>query len=98
MSFLTKWLTLGLVGAFVVVVTVFAAIVRFTDYMRAHPWRFVMEILMLSIVSSVPIMFIGALRQTQDKKFMIEFAILAAKIGVAYVLTELAGVNNYLFR
>ena len=92
-----KWGTVGAIAFFGVFFVVLAVLARYTDYMRRRPWRFTAELMLLSLGGAIPIIFIGAVRSVATKTYLVEFAVLFAKIAVLYLLMELSGINRMLF-
>ena len=80
-----------------VVLAVFAVLVRHTLVIRLHPFRFVAETVLVALLGSLPVYFIAANRAASMKATTLGFVFLAAKFASFFVLMELAGVNTILF-
>ena len=82
-----------------VLLAVTAAHVRYVAVIRARPLWFVAECAAFALIGSAPVFLMGLTRKISEwRKVWIAFAIFAAKIGVLYVLAELSGINNVVFR
>lgn len=85
-----------LVSLFVYLI-ILAFAIRNTQFMVAHPWRFVIEVILVGIVSSLPIFWVASNRGSSYTRAARDFGLLTMKLGIFYILLELAGINAYLF-
>lgn len=74
-----------------------ALLVRYVDYMRARPWRFIKELLVISVVTSMPIFYVAYKRRSSYKRATRDFLVLTLTGAALWVLFELAGVNSTIF-
>ncbi len=91
------WASLFVLIAAVMFLLVMGLIRRHTRYMRTHPWRFTAEVLIVSVVCSLPILLAAWLRDSPLTTALAHTAILALKFGVLWVLCELTGANEIVF-
>lgn len=89
--------TLVGVGLAVITLGVLSVLVRYTSFIRAHPWKFVFEVLFSGVLAAFPIFLIAYHRRALYRKTMYDFLILSIKFAVFYVLFELSGINAILF-
>ncbi len=83
-----------LFGIFLIITS---SIVRYVDDIKAHPRRFVGELLLVSLGFAVPYVLIALLRRSSTRRLPLDTLLLTAKLIVAWVLFELSGFNTFLF-
>lgn len=76
---------------------VLSVIVRDTDMIVGKPFIFVVEILAMSVLPGLPLLFFVMSRGITWKSAWIWFASLSIKFGIFHVLMELSGTYRWLF-
>jgi dipeptide/tripeptide permease len=94
---IVSWGTLVGLAVSVLVLLVLAISVRYTDFITAHPWKFAMETAAIGVFAAAPIFLVARHRDGLSFGSVAEFAILAVKFIIFWVLFELAGVNATFF-
>lgn len=89
--------TLSVLAAAAIALVVLAALVRYVDFIVAHPYKFAIEVIVLSVGSSLPIYLAAHNRKSEYKAATLHLLILAAKLATFWVLMELSGVNSVIF-
>jgi len=87
-------LALG-IGFLVLFVT--SAIVRDTYWIEKNPMVFTKEMLLMSFLTALPILYISYQRGGTLKDTAAEFSLLFAKIALIHVTFQLSGVYSVLF-
>lgn len=88
---------LGAIGLTALLLLVLSLFERHTAYIRAHPWRFLIELLSMSVICSLPIFIAAFLRGSPQSRAFRDFYILAIKFGLLWILFELTGTNELVF-
>lgn len=83
------------IGFFVLFVT--SAIVRDTYWIEKNPSIFMNEMLLMSLLTSLPILYISYQRGGTGKETALEFALLFVKISLLHVTFQLSGIYSVLF-
>lgn len=96
-SRIVSMLTLIVLVAAVAALVVLAIMVRYTDFIVTHPWRFVAEVVVLSFGSALPLFFAAYNRASAHSTAAWNYVLLSAKLAVFWVLMEISGVNSVLF-
>lgn len=89
--------TIVIIGAAAAALVVMALLVRYTDFIVAHPLRFFFEVVVISIGSALPIYIAAHNRNSEYRIATWHLLLLAAKLAVFWVLMEVSGVNSVLF-
>jgi len=92
-----KYLTAILFGIAGVILLVLSIFVRETNYIRRKPWKFVLEIVVLGVLSAAPIYLVAKNRKSSYKRATRDFVILVVQFVVFWILMELSGFNEYVF-
>lgn len=94
---IVRWASaIGLAVA-AVFLLVMAIIVRYFDYMKAKPRKFMIELLVVSIGTSLPIFYLAHTRRSSFKRATRDFVLITVYGALLWVLCEVAGVNSTLF-
>ena len=74
-----------------------AIIVRDTDMITGKPFIFVIEVLAMSVLPGLPLLFFVMSRGISWTHAWIWFGSLSVKFGLFHILMELSGVYRWLF-
>ena len=92
-----RYALLSLVIIALVVLTTLSIFVRDVEYILSYPKKFLVELIVIGILSAVPVYLIARTRRSSYKRATRDFIILVIQFIIFWVLTELSGVNSYLF-
>lgn len=84
-------------GGFLVVAGSIAAYVRYGTYIRDQFWAFLVECLMMSILTAIPVALISWNRGGQSKELLVEVFLITGKFGGLHIFLELSGVYQATF-
>ncbi len=95
---LTNLLLIAIVAA-VVFLGYVSMVVQDTAFPRAHPWLFLIETLVVSLVPASVIYVMLDFRDNGKVDFppTAEYLLLAAKFGVFHLLFQFSGIYGYMF-
>jgi uncharacterized membrane protein YvlD (DUF360 family) len=79
--------------------TIASLIVRDIDYPKKHPTKFVMELIIMSILATFPYTYIHWLRNGGGyHKYVFSHSILVLKFAVFHLLLQFSGFYTALFK
>lgn len=76
---------------------VMAGVVRYVDNIRDHPWRFVLELVLISVGVVVPYVIVYLMRGGRVKRLPLDVVLLTVKFAAGWLLFEISGVNHSIF-
>jgi hypothetical protein len=71
--------------------------IRYTDYIRQHPFRFLIELSAFSILPSFPLWLFMITRGLPKRTMWIWFITLWFKFALLHIFFEISGVYQYYF-
>jgi hypothetical protein len=80
-----------------VTLSILSIFVRDVEYIIKYPFKFCVELVVIGILSAVPVYLIARTRKSSYKRATRDFFVLVLQFILFWVLTEISGVNSYLF-
>lgn len=68
-----------------------------TAVIRTHPWLFVAELILMSVLPAIPLLFFVVSRKISIKIALFWFYALSAKFAILHILFQLSGFYSDLF-
>lgn len=94
---IAKYSTIILFSIAAIILIIFSILVRDVSYIRKYPIKFVLEMILVGVLSSIPIFLIAQSRKSSYKRATRDFIVLTVQFILFWVLAELSGINAYLF-
>jgi hypothetical protein len=94
---LTKYAMIVVIGAAIISLIVLSALVRDTDYIRRYPKYFAAEVFIMAVGGALPLLFVAYCRGARVSSSLLEFGLLAVKLGVLHILLQLSGAYTHIF-
>ena len=69
-----------------------------TAIVRAHPWLFIAELILMSVLPAIPLLFFVVSRQMTLKVALYWFSALSVKFAILHILFQLSGFYTDLFK
>lgn len=91
------WLiTICFIGV-LLVLTVYALIIRETELVKRKPLIFLLELLAFSIIPAIPVFIFGYVRDLPLKLTFYIFITFVLKLAILHLLLEFSGFYKWLF-
>lgn len=87
-----------ILGIWVIFLLVMAFAVRFTEFVVNNTGTFILETLILSTLTALPIFIVIFTRGASKKKTTIDFFLIYLKVMVFWILSEFSGLTDRLFK
>ena len=95
---LIKWGVLLGIGLAFVGLLLLSVVVRYTEFVRIHPWKFAVETLAVGTLGALPIFLVSHHRGALSILSLVDFFILTAKFMLLWALFEFSGANSVFFK
>lgn len=92
-----KYFTLAFLGVGLFVLIVTAILIQDSAYITNNPKRFIIELLIMSTVTAIPIAIISSLRGSAPVNTLIEYLIVFLKLAIFHILLQLSGIFSIQF-
>lgn len=83
------------ITAFLVVT---ALMIRYTSFIKTHPWMFLIELLVIGVFSSIPLLILAKTRDVKISVLIVYVLILVVQLVIFWTLTELSGYNMLILK
>ena len=91
------WIITACFVAVLIILTVYAIIIREVELVKAKPWIFLLELCAFSIVPAIPVFLFGWVRNLPIKTTLFIFVSFVIKLAILHLLLEFSGFYKWLF-
>jgi lysylphosphatidylglycerol synthetase-like protein (DUF2156 family) len=75
-----------------------ALMIRYTKFIKEHPWMFLIELLVIGVLSAIPLLILAKTRNVKMSTLIVYVLILVVQLVIFWTLTELSGYNMLILK